>query len=723
MPPITRVRYVVDYFPAKTPQHGHILVFVAKRAYQIEGVPPELEAVEEPEPLAFEDALYDGGDPMASSIEREGDFAVVKPRVDAVFNATAYAPKGRAVESFEIEVRIGGTRKSLRITGPRRIYYTPPKLVKQGKKKVLVDQLPQISAPEPLTQLPIRYEHAFGGVSALLPADEEAREALFREAEASETGDDVSASDPKAAARASEQKKRYEDFVGTGADAEAPDEGQAAPRERRGSPDALDGPTPEDLQALAEGGTRILPIAEPPVGAGLEPPPPVDDGEEESDVPTDDGDVVLAPEVLGLDAPVAAALDGAIEVGDEFLQTDQGDVQLADDKWVEVERARKAELDQQSGPSGPGLPSDATKVLYPFNPVGKGYVAVNDRRLLNGIEMPQVEDPQRPILPSDVLLSPAELLDKGIPAAGLGAVGKAWLPRGKFAGLDPDQKEKAQDMLDQKIIELDPEKPDERKQLENLLEYEAPDFDPRWNNGAATGLDLPNLLGNEQVVLTNLTEEGEFEFALPGDRPDVTFDRGNEPEKIAMRLDTFWMDVEERRVELTWRGHLKYGGPDEMGEYPHMILDVEDKKLTDFAFKLTARDEGEGLGGDTMILTPDVLEAARKAEVDADAARAEAAAKEEAGGPKFLWTIEDEQGTRREELARDRDVLHSDDEWIEALKSGDMVPEELTAEQAEALARRERKEKKDALVKKLEEIRKREAEEALAASKKKRRKK
>ena len=107
-----------------------------------------LQPARDQEPLTTSDEFYDH--PNTSSVRYESDLVPYKPRSDIIFNATAYAPGGRALPSWIAGIQVGRKQKSLLVTGPR---YWKHYLVSGWKA----------CAPEPCTEVPIRYEHAYGG--------------------------------------------------------------------------------------------------------------------------------------------------------------------------------------------------------------------------------------------------------------------------------------------------------------------------------------------------------------------------------------------------------------------------------------------------------------------------------------------------------------------------------------------------------------------------------
>jgi hypothetical protein len=89
------------------------------------------------------------GEPGSSSLAYDADLVPMKPTTDVVLNATAYAPRGRASTDFLVSVRVGPIRKTIRVRGNRE--WTAGAF---GERP---------SAAEPITQVPVVYERAYGG--------------------------------------------------------------------------------------------------------------------------------------------------------------------------------------------------------------------------------------------------------------------------------------------------------------------------------------------------------------------------------------------------------------------------------------------------------------------------------------------------------------------------------------------------------------------------------
>lgn len=100
-------------------------------------------------PLALRDEYL--GDSVRSSVRTESDLAPRKVAADVVVVGSAHAPGGVARASWPVRVKVGALDKHLRVTGPRA-------WVRGASGYTLTE-------PEPCTAVPMRYEHAFGGVA------------------------------------------------------------------------------------------------------------------------------------------------------------------------------------------------------------------------------------------------------------------------------------------------------------------------------------------------------------------------------------------------------------------------------------------------------------------------------------------------------------------------------------------------------------------------------
>lgn len=155
----------------------------------------------------------------------------------------------------------------------------------------------------------------------------------------------------------------------------------------------------------------------------------------------------------------------------------------------------------------------------PRNPVGRG--VRRDRSSLVDKPAPCIEDP------TDLITS-----DKSWPApAGVGALGRHWMPRRQYVGT---------------VDEL------WKKERMPLLPL---DFDERYNQLATPELITPEpLRGGEPVEVVNMCALGSLKFQLPriAFHVGATYEDKTKKE-YRTTLDTVVVMPTERRLELTWR--------------------------------------------------------------------------------------------------------------------------------------------------------------------------
>ncbi|MDQ2779501.1 MAG: DUF2169 domain-containing protein [Pseudomonadota bacterium] len=134
--------------PGQTPEGKHVLSVLLKRSYRIEAGKPCTRA--------DEDQLLNAGEvfwetPMNSTVRYESDFVPFKLQTDVVFIARAHAPAGKPVQQFTVSVKVGDRLRRILVTGPRQARFTG-----EASDPIFTD-------PEALTDIDLRYEHAYGG--------------------------------------------------------------------------------------------------------------------------------------------------------------------------------------------------------------------------------------------------------------------------------------------------------------------------------------------------------------------------------------------------------------------------------------------------------------------------------------------------------------------------------------------------------------------------------
>jgi hypothetical protein len=210
------------------------------------------------------------------------------------------------------------------------------------------------------------------------------------------------------------------------------------------------------------------------------------------------------------------------------------------------------------------------KVPYPYprNPLGRGFVVANTPKSLDNVQLPNLEDPKALIPSAGLCLGEyAQWKNRPMPA-GFGWFPKVWLPRAELAGILPRDRPVEQE-LRQAYAKLLP-----ADQREPYLKNGLRDMDFRFFNGASEGLALPFLRGGETVATENLTPEGSLSFQLSRQTPRIGLDIGEGVQEPVVVLHTVMIRMDDREVDIVWRGAISYRGPDWLPEMRRMDVSI-----------------------------------------------------------------------------------------------------------------------------------------------------
>ncbi len=148
-------------------------VVIVKATYAIEA-DGRLAVAEEQAPLVFDDTCH--GADNETSLRLPSDLVPHKPRTDLIVDAVARAPGGEPKRSWTCGIAVEGAAglvlaKSLRVTGPRE--WRP-----RWRRRLSAEEARDwrahrrlfagwdLSEPEPASEVPLRYELAYGGTVA-----------------------------------------------------------------------------------------------------------------------------------------------------------------------------------------------------------------------------------------------------------------------------------------------------------------------------------------------------------------------------------------------------------------------------------------------------------------------------------------------------------------------------------------------------------------------------
>jgi len=168
-------------------------------------------------------------------------------------------------------------------------------------------------------------------------------------------------------------------------------------------------------------------------------------------------------------------------------------------------------------------PKNPVMLVEERNPVGRGFRGKRKDAEMEGLPLPNIEDP-------DCLVANAG--DKAIPA-GFAFISPTWLPRKRFAGTYDEAWQK------------------------NRAPYLPDDFDLRFFNSAHPDFTFDRyLLGGEPVALHNLSLEGPIRFSLPVCQLEAAIRIAGKVESPPLNLETVLIEPQRRRFCMTWRSQL-----------------------------------------------------------------------------------------------------------------------------------------------------------------------
>ena len=638
MPEFEQHGYQGFWLPGRRLSGEHGVVVVIKRRYNVNTVEAVCEPSDETPPVAFMAENYDDADPPNVSARHPSEIAPEKRYVDVMVRGSAYAPGGKPVPEFVVELRIPGVlQRRLRVVGDRKVIWYPPmkeltyKDLAKGETWQWLD--PDFSEPAPIDKVPLRYEFAYGGWGKIVLSQDELE----------------MASDAQAAAEVEdkrrERKKEIEaELKAKGAAAAAPKKPEAKPKDEKaqalaakafgeghdGVTSVIDADLIARLNAEAEADDGMKVVSALRLGRDLpdrpeEAPTPAR-GEAETE---GDGEAAEAPAKAADDDPMAAfftqsegktqsidlaalaasqdelkvLLEGedarrARELTDEEgvlknRATEFGDIKLYGDDWAAGyirERPQKKKQERKA--------SEHPEMPYPANPCGKGFAVSHRREGLDELPLPNIEDPDDPLKPEQFVVELNEQFDlKKLRApAGWAPYPMSWFPRAQYYGVFPWDVELAAAGKELAKQNYDEEDPDDQKVLKTIDGVEIPIFNMLAYQEAHPKLWVKDLRGDEEVYLTNLTPEGHLFFRLPGLHPTATIDMSQGPIPLTLRLDQLLLDLEDAKkpaVELLWRGWHKIRDYDELGEKPFKrvnIIEVDQVDWLDVKREEAARE-------------------------------------------------------------------------------------------------------------------------------------
>lgn len=172
-----------------------------------------------------------------------------------------------------------------------------------------------------------------------------------------------------------------------------------------------------------------------------------------------------------------------------------------------------------------GIHRDGEEILSAElrNLVGCGYLGKQKAKMLDGLPVPNIEDPKQLLKQAGDIVQPA----------GFGAISPNWQPRVAYAGTY-----------------------DEKWQT-SRAPYLPTDFDSRFFNVAHPDLIYPGYLqGGEPVHISGVHPMGKIQFTLPVIGLTARVYIGKRVETPVFNLETLSIDTDEMKISLSWKAPM-----------------------------------------------------------------------------------------------------------------------------------------------------------------------
>lgn len=194
--------------------------------------------------------------------------------------------------------------------------------------------------------------------------------------------------------------------------------------------------------------------------------------------------------------------------------------------------------------------------MYPRNPIGKGYAVFENAERLDGLELPNIENPAALLRPERIIVPGPDAWWRQPFPWGCEWFDKSWYPRCAYIGVMPE----TLPIDDREMYEV------VHRMLESPQRERYPDspdtFDYRIFNAGSPGLLFPSLRGDEAVELVGMSDAGRDVVRLPGRPPEMVVRTGGRPHALVPHVHRILVSLEEGGVSIVW--HASMPAPDDL---------------------------------------------------------------------------------------------------------------------------------------------------------------
>ncbi len=228
-------------------------------------------------------------------------------------------------------------------------------------------------------------------------------------------------------------------------------------------------------------------------------------------------------------------------------------------------------LDYSRAYGGSDLKSaPGTVFTYAKNPIGQGFVIKNDPASLQGLRLPNLEDPFKLLTPANLVLGKYENWMQFPDPVAFGFLPRNAHPRFLFAGMLPKEKSDAENHS--KVHTEAKEDVGDSARADSAPQ---PMMNSEYYNGASAGLRLPYLEGDETIKLRFMDALfPAFEFQMNSEKPTLWLNVGKGQQLLKPILQTVEIFKETNQYTVIWSGSLRYGGIETLKDLPQLDFGV-----------------------------------------------------------------------------------------------------------------------------------------------------
>jgi hypothetical protein len=207
--------------------------------------------------------------------------------------------------------------------------------------------------------------------------------------------------------------------------------------------------------------------------------------------------------------------------------------------------------------------------FYPRNDMGKGVVLGGAKAVVQGLALPNIEDPADLLTPERLVIGdPYRWKDQPLPQ-GLGWRQRSWYPRSALLGSLPPFLRPGDVTAEERLGLLPPD------HVSLARQSRLPPFEARFANGASLGLTFAKLHGDEDIALRGLTPSGTLDFRLSGDWPTITLDTGAGADELEAAIHTVSIRPDALELDIVWRAAKLIGSYTAMGRIQRLEAQVQ----------------------------------------------------------------------------------------------------------------------------------------------------